>query len=433
MQVQKLLRKLVNVNGIRVVGVEFEGERNIILDVVPHKRLRRIDTATGKKCKGYDRGSGKPSLWRSLDIGPFRVYLRYRAERIVCPDGEIRTEALPWADPRSRFTRDFETQVAILAKGCSTSMVARLMGIDWETVGIIVRRYVERHGRTPEQRFSDLRRIGVDETSYRKGHRYMTIVVDHDSGFVIWVHLGHGKKIFAKFLEQLTEEQRDSIELVSGDGARWIDECMREYLPKASRCVDPFHVVSWAADALDELRKEAWNEARKEEEAGKKRGRGRPRKGEEKKGSKASEIKGSRYSLWKNPDKLTEDQSARLEFIAKSNPRLYRGYLLKEKLRLIFHMKDADAVEAELDEWLSWAQRCRIIQFRELRKKIKRHKESILATLRHGLSNARIEAINNKIKLSIRMAYGFRNEENMLAMIMFRCSDIHVEPLKPAV
>ena len=229
MQVQKLLRKLVNVNGIRVVGVEFEGERNIILDVVPHKRLRRIDTATGKKCKGYDRGSGKPSSWRSLDIGPFRVYLRYRAERIVCPDGEIRTEALPWADPRSRFTRDFETQVAILAKGCSTSMVARLMGIDWETVGIIVRRYVERHGRTPEQRFSDLRRIGVDETSYRKGHRYMTVVVDHDSGFVIWVHLGHGKKIFSEFLEQLTEEQRDGIACIRGRGK--MDRRMHEGIP----------------------------------------------------------------------------------------------------------------------------------------------------------------------------------------------------------
>ncbi len=111
--------------------------------------------------------------------------------------------------------------------------------------------------------------------------------------------------------------------------------------------------------------------------------------------------------------------------IAKSDNRLYRAYLLKEKLRLIFQMDDIEG-RKELDSWIKWAQHCRIPVFIELQRKIRRHYEAIIETLRSGLSNARIEAVNNKIKLSIRMAYGFRNLNNMIDMIMLRCSDIEV-------
>jgi transposase len=109
----------------------------------------------------------------------------------------------------------------------------------------------------------------------------------------------------------------------------------------------------------------------------------------------------------------------------EEGPKLFRGYLLKEKPRLVFQHPFAKAKE-ELEEWLAWAQRCRIPQFDELREKIKRHFEAILSSVKFGLSNARIEAINNKIKVSIRMAYGFRNIENMLALVMLRCSGVNL-------
>jgi transposase len=186
-----------------------------------------------------------------------------------------------------------------------------------------------------------------------------------------------------------------------------------EWCPNAERSIDPFHVVQWATDTLDEVRRTVWREAREDAKAGnEKRKRGRPRTGEEAPPEKkADAVKGARYPLSKNPEHLTSGQAAAVEMIAKSNPRLYRAYLLKEKLRLLFQHSFYGA-RAELEGWISWARRCRIPPFVELQKKTGRHFDAILSAIKHGLSNARIEAVNNKIKLTVRMGYGFRNIDN---------------------
>jgi len=123
----------------------------------------------------------------------------------------------------------------------------------------------------------------------------------------------------------------------------------------------------------------------------------------------------------KNPENLTANQQATMELLIKSDSHLYRAYLLKEKLRLVFRHTCDEAV-LELDGWMKWAQRCRIPEFVELRKKIKRHKTAILASIEYGLTNARIEAINNKIKVTIRMGYGYRNIDNLIALVRLKCS-----------
>ena len=123
----------------------------------------------------------------------------------------------------------------------------------------------------------------------------------------------------------------------------------------------------------------------------------------------------------KNPENLTQNQRATMELIVKSDKKLYRAYLLKEKLRLVFQ-HSYDWAIVELDEWMSWAKRCRIKEFVELRKKIKRHKSAILASIKYGLTNARVEAVNNKIKVTIRMGYGFRNIDNLIALVRLKCS-----------
>jgi len=118
---------------------------------------------------------------------------------------------------------------------------------------------------------------------------------------------------------------------------------------------------------------------------------------------------------------LTKDQQVAMEALIREDPKLYRGYLLKEGLRTIFKYSYNEA-EVELDHWLKWAQRCQIKEFVELRKKIQRHKTAILTTIKVGLSNARIEAINNKIKVTIRMGYGYRNVDNLIALVRLKCS-----------
>ena len=187
--------------------------------------------------------------------------------------------------------------------------------------------------------------------------------------------------------------------------------------------------------ALDEVRKDIWHDAYSEYKQVKKenpRGKGHPKKGDPELAvvkaakAKADEIKGSAYALGKAPEHLTERQQFRIDLIASQNPRLYRAYLLKEQLRLLLKMTDADEAGAVLKCWLWKASHSRIPAFKDLYLKIKRHRTHILNTIRYGMSNAMIEATNNKIKLIIRKAYGFRNIQNMLDMVYLVCSDIRI-------
>lgn len=141
---------------------------------------------------------------------------------------------------------------------------------------------------------------------------------------------------------------------------------------------------------------------------------------------KATEIKRSSYALGKAPENLTENQRIRLEMIAQQNPRLYRAYQIKESLRLLLKLDDVEVAERELKSWLWWASHSRIPSICELARKIRRHQKHILNAIRLGMSNARIEATNNKIKLIIRMAYGFRYIDNMIDLIYLVCSDLEL-------
>lgn len=202
-----------------------------------------------------------------MDIGAMPAYIEYAPARVKCPRHGVLTASVPWAEPGSRFTAEFEDQVAWLAVHCSMKSVSELMRIDWHTVGSICRK-AERRLEEAEGgrcRFDGLVRIGIDETSYRKGHKYLTVVVDHDRGCVIWCGKGCGKKVLERFLSLLTREQRESIQVVTADGARWIAEAMAERCPNAERVMDPFHAVGWMEDVLDRLRRKEWNEARRAE------------------------------------------------------------------------------------------------------------------------------------------------------------------------
>lgn len=425
MLTKTILKNILNVKHTAIDDVNFNADGSISVKVHPTKGEQCRCGLCGKKVPLYDSGRGI-RRWRSCDWNTNMVYLEAQSPRVRCPEHGVVTSAVPWARHGSEFTYDFEQQVTWLAVNCSKKVVSAFMRIAWHTVGSIISRVKKDIDSNPEHRFENLVNIGVDETSYRKGHKYLTVVVDHDKGKVVWVCKGHGKEVFTKFFKLLTAEQLSNIKLVSADGAKWIAKCVSEFCPDAKRCIDPFHVVEWATEALDNVRREAWHDAKAKASNNPKHGRDRPSKGDQPVDTTAKDLKGSRYALDKAPENLTATQMAQLEMIAKSDKKLYRAYLLKEELRLVFQ-QDAANGKIMLNHWIKWAQRSRIPVFVELQKKIRRHYDAIIATLENHLSNARIEAINNKIKLSIRMAYGFRNMDNMLDTIMLRCSDIDVK------
>ena len=173
-----------------------------------------------------------------------------------------------------------------------------------------------------------------------------------------------------------------------------------ERCPGATVCIDAFHVVAWASDALDQVRREVWNEARKGGMS-----------------TQARLLKGCRYALWRNPEDLTRRQEAMLAWIAKVNTRPYRAYLMKEQLRIAIQTKGVLALTM-LDEWLDWAQRCRIPAFVELGREIKRNIVGIEAAMLNNLSNALIESTNTKLRVLHRMAFGFRQPEHLIALAL---------------
>ena len=434
-----LCKKLLNVKTAVVEGCDFypdqDGVNHIRIHARPNEWHKDDCPICHKRCKRYDRKNSQPRIWRGLDWGGVLVEVSYDTHRIECPVHGVLVADVPWAYPGSGFTRDFDLTVGWLATYLPRSAVSEYMRIDWETVGRCVHRTLNDIEPERSKRLDGLVNIGIDETSYRKGHKYITVIVNHDTNTVVWAAQGHGKSVLEQFYRQLTPSQLSSIKVVTGDGAKWITECVNAFTPECERCVDPFHVVEWAMEALDEVRREVWREAHNEAvEIAKAhpRKKGRPKADDTENTiinaakAKADQIKSSAYALGKAPEHLTENQQAKVAMIAENNSRLYRAYRMKETLRLLLKIKDVDEAQAELKCWLWWASHSRIAAFRNLYLKIKRHKEHILNAIRLGMSNARIEATNNKIKLIIRKAYGFRNIQNMLDMVYLVCSNLRV-------
>jgi len=317
---------------------------------------------------------------------------------------------VPWARHGAGHTRDFDDQAAWLAVHVSKSAVVELLRIAWRTVGAIVAR-VSNDIDASVDRLSGLRRIGIDEISYKRGHRYLTVVVDHDSGRLVWAAAGKDDATLHRFFDELGPDRAAEITHVSADMADWIARVVAQRAPTALRCADPFHVVAWATDALDVERRRAWNNATGRRRTDPTTGRPDVATGA------ARTIKRARYALWKNPENLSPRQRHQLDWIAKTDPTLWRAYLLKEGLRWAFTVKGEPGKTA-IDHWISWARRSRLPAFVELQRRIVKHRAAIDAALDSGLSNGLIESTNTKIRLLTRIAFGFHGPEPLIALAM---------------
>ena len=235
---------------------------------------------------------------------------------------------VPWARHDSRFTREFEEQCSWMAVHLSKTTLSQLMRIAWRSVGRIISRVVDERS-TIEDRLDGLSKIGIDEVSFRKGQRYLTVVVDHATARVVWAAEGRDEATLERFFDLLGATRSTALQFVTADGASWIGNVLARRCPQATVCLDPFHVVSWATDALDQVRREVWNVARRAGHT-----------------QLARDLKGMRFALWKNPLDLTRRQDAKLANIARTNKPLYRAYLLKEQLREVFQLPYAAAVAA---------------------------------------------------------------------------------------
>jgi transposase len=414
----RVWRALMGLENTVVEDVVFDEDAGVlVVHARPTASRRGRCGACNRRSPGFDQGAGR-RRWRALDLGTVQAFVEADAPRVRCRQHGVTVASVPWARHDAGHTHAFDDTVAWLATVTSKTAATRLMRVAWRTVGSIITRVWADTGGAVD-RLAGVTRIGVDEISYRRGMAYLTVVVDHDTGRLLWAAEGRDRATLRAFFDILGQDRSAAITHVSADGADWIAMVIAERCPNAVLCADPFHVVRWATDALDAVRREAWNDARKAARAEPARRRGRPAANAPARpaSDRAKSLKGARYALWKNPENLTDRQQVKLAWIAKTDPRLHRAYLLKEGLRVVFQMPHDQAIEA-LDRWLAWARRCRIEPFVKLARSITKHRASILAAIENGLSNGLIESVNTKIRLITRIAFGFRSIPALIALLM---------------
>jgi len=440
--------------GVLVKKVRFEPDRVVVEVALRRRRLICPDCGYSTRARKDTRP--EHTVWRHLDLGIWRIEIHCRRRRLWCPGHGARTEGVPFARPKSEFTRDFECLVAWLATHTDKTTITHMLRIDWGTVGRIIKRVCD--DELDPDRLHDLFEIGIDEVSWKKQHNYLTLIADHQRRCVVWGCEGKGEKAADSFFAELDPEptapspppprqahepaimvpfgpcptvpaghgipggwlepglelepaifaRASRLTAISMDMTGGYAKSVRHHAPQATVCIDPYHVVQLANQALDEVRRAYWNELRSlaDQDA-------------------AKRFKDARWSLLKAPEKLTETQAATLARIRAAGGEVWRAYTLKEAVRGIFETGlSLQDVTILIDRLLSRLARSRLEPFVRLGKTIRKHCDGILAAIRLGINQGRTEALNNKVRLITRRAYGFHSAKAALALILLTCGPI---------
>lgn len=410
MRVVSLFKRLLRLGRERVVGIELveaEGAEMVVVDLaLPAGRAMFCSGCTRRVRTAYDR---RLMSWRHLDLARTRLVLRCEIRRVACPECGVRSERVPWARAGSRFTRAFEDSCVWLARSAPTVVVARLMRVDWASVGRMIERVVSEHAAAqPGDGLDGLRRIGLDEVAYRKGHRYLMCVVDHDTGRVVWAAPGRSGVVAASFFAELGPERCRALEAVSVDlHGGWL-RVIRAHCPMAAICADPFHVVKLAADALDELRRADWQRLREEDP------------------ERARWLKGTRFLLRRRADTLRPGARSVLEELERTNRDVYRGWLLVDQLRTVFAAPTHAEARDLLDAWVFAAATSELEPFVRCAITLEQHADEVANAVVLGITNARLEAMNSTVRLMSHRARGFRRLQSLLSLITLVCGRIPV-------
>jgi len=295
--------------------------------------------------------------------------------------------------------------VAWLAQRMDKTALSQLMRCSWQAVHRIVTRVVLE--RLDDRRLDGLYRIGVDEISYKRGHRYLTVVADHDTGKVVWVGAGRSAETMQTFYDQLGPRRCARIEAVTMDGGHAYIGATRAKAPKATICFDAFHVIKWANEALDAVfRASAIPTIKAQMQQTR---------------SNAAWRK-ARYALRSGRHNLKKEHRQLLGLIRAERIEVHKAYLLKEELRDLFQIIEPDEAQAYLTGWIRRAANSTIRPMNTLARKIQNHFDGIVAAVQLGLSNSRSEGINTKIRVIQRRGYGYPNPTSLTAMIYLCCS-----------
>ena len=377
---------------VREVDLQLQaGEVSVYLEIDHGETLRC--PVCGKESAGYD---SRERRWRHLDTCQYRTIVVAQVPRIRCPEHGVRQICVPWSEAGSRFTALFEALVIDWLQEASMSAVGRQMALSWDEVDGIMTRAVRR-GLDRRQRVMP-KRIGVDETSFQKGHEYVTVVSDHDSGHVLYVADDRRQDSLDGFYGDLEEDQLASIESVAMDMWKAYINSTRKYVPDADRKIafDKFHVAKHLGDAVDRVRREEHKLLRQE---------GR------------NDLTRTRYWWLKNPAKMDEDLWRDFRSLREGSLKTARAWAIKELAMTLW-------------EYVSrgWATRSRLEPVKKVARMLKEHLWGILNAIVLKVNNAKSEGINFKIQKLKSRACGYRNRDRFRRMIYFHLGGLDLYP-----
>jgi transposase len=403
----------------QILGIEAPWAVKEVKLSVPDKEVR-VEVVHGgaslrcpkcdTKCAGYDH---RRREWRHLDSCQFKTFLIADVPRVECPEHGVHAVSLPWSEPGSRFTALFESLVISWLREASVFAVARCMGLSWDQAAGIMERAVRRGLLRREA--TTATRIGIDETSFKKRHKYVTVVADLDAvdPTVLYIGDDRRKKTLADFYETLTPEAKGRLKAVSMDMWEPYIQATLDAIPDAEKKIsfDKFHVAQHLGDAVDKVRR---MEHRVLKEGGDDR------------------LKGTKYFWLQNPDNMSEARwEGQFAALRDSALKTARAWAVKEHAMTLWSYVSRSWATKAWKKLIGWMQRTRLEPVKRVGRMVKKYLWGIINAIVMSVTNAKMESINARIQWVKKMACGFRSSDRFKTAIYFHLGglDLRPEPL----
>lgn len=382
-----LLYHAFGVRGYRYQKTEYDGGM-VLFYVEPTDSVCRCSA-----CGSEDvLKRGKTNRWfRSVPIGSRLTWIISDVPRVECRDCEtVRQVEIGFAPPRHGYTKAFARYALELARHMTIKDVAQHLCVSWDVIKELKKTYLRKHFAKPS--LKDVRQIAIDEICIGSGHRYLTIVLDLESGAVLFVGEGKSADSLVPFWRRL-RRSRARVEAVAIDMSRAYIAAVEKHLPDAAIVFDHFHVIKLMNEKLTALRRDLYRQATDD--------------------LHKEVLKGTRWLLLKNPENLCDERQERqrLEDALQLNQPLATAYYLKEELRLFWEQPHKTAARNFLTSWYTRAMDTGIRQLQDMARTLLAHTYGLLAYYDYPISTGPLEGTNNKIKTLQRQSYGIRDRE----------------------
>ena len=399
MLVESLIKATVELQGFRVESVTF-GTIGLVAMIAPD---RRYAPRCGRCLEAARYRDTRPVRhFRHVPLWGIAVKLRYAPRRVSCPRCRgVHVESMPWVSGKRQVTRALVVTLAKWAQSLPWKQVARLFRCSWATVAGAVEEAVS-FG-LAHRDLEGLSHIGVDEISRRRGHVYVTNVYDLQRKRLIWSGEGRSKRTLEEFFAFLGPERTAALQGICCDMWQPYIDVIKARAPQAVMVFDKFHIVRHLMEAVDQVRRDEIRE----------------------KGLAHKALMYKTRFIWlKNPWNLTDAQAFRLGELERLNLKINRAYLLKELFRDFWDYRRGGWAKRYLKKWFWWATHSRLTPMRNFAWMVRRHENDILNYFRMPIDNGTVEGLNNKAKLVVHKAYGFRTAKNYIRNLYHCMADL---------